>query len=190
MPMKSEELYYDHYKDTFIEQKFYLSRRNKFTLYLFLLLLLFGFQLENPQTIEMLVNKLVESKLPGAKVGFDSINLILEFVFLWVAVTYYQINFTVERTYDYLHKVEEKLSKDNYSIEREGKDYKKDYPLLLNLVYWFYIIALPLLVITFSVLKLINVCDYGFVVLQIIILSVTIALSCLYFIRRCFYEDS
>lgn len=188
--MKSEDLYYDHYKDTFAEQKTYLSRRNKFTLYLFLLLLVFGFQLENPQTIEMLVNKLVESKLPDAKVGFDSINLLLEFVFLWVAVTYYQINLTVERTYDYLHTVEKKLSKDNYSIEREGKDYKKDYPLLLNLVHWFYIIALPLLIISFSALKLIHICDYGFVVLQIIVLALTIVFSGLYFIRRCFHKES
>ena len=96
--MKSEELYYDHYKETFEEQKSYLSRRNKFTLYLFILLLVFGFQLENPQTIEMLVNKVIESKIPDTKVGFGSINLLLEFVFLWVAVSYYQINFTVERT--------------------------------------------------------------------------------------------
>ena len=181
-------MYYDHYKDTFSEQKEYLARRNRLTLYLFSILMVFGFQLENPQTLEILTNKLIESKVPDVSIGFDIINLLFEFLFLWVVVTYYQVNFTVERTYNYIHAIEKKLSSDRFSIEREGKDYKKDYPFLLNLVHWFYIIALPLMVVVFSVLKLIHVCDYGYTILQVFIFAVAIAFSILYFIRRCFHK--
>lgn len=187
--MTSEELYYDHYKDTFAEQKGYLARRNKLTLYLFLILMVFGFQLDNPQTIELFTSKLIESKVPDATIGFDIINLLFELLFLWVVVSYYQVNFTVERTYKYIHAIEAKLSSDKFCINREGKDYKKDYPFLLTLVHWFYIIALPLLVIIFSVLKIIHRCDYGFVALQIVVLAVAIIFSILYIIRRCFHKD-
>ena len=187
--MTSEDLYYDHYKDTFAEQKGYLARRNKLTLYLFLLLMVFGFQLENPQTIELFTNKFIESKVPDAIIGFDIINLLFEFLFLWVVVSYYQVNFTVERTYKYIHAIEAQLSSDKFCINREGTDYKKYYPFLLTLVHWFYIIALPLLVIVFSVLKIIHRCDYGFVTLQIVVLVVAIIFSILYIIRRCFHKD-
>jgi hypothetical protein len=187
--MTSEELYYDHYKDTFAEQKGYLARRNKLTLYLFLLLMVLGFQLENPQTIELFTNKLIVSKVPDATIGFDIINLLFELLFLWVVVSYYQVNFTVERTYKYIHAIEAKLSSNEFSINREGKDYKKDYPFLLTLVHWFYIIALPILVIVFSVLKIIHCRDYGFVALQIVVLAVVIIFSILYIFHRCFHKD-
>ena len=159
--MNHEELYYDHYKDTFAEQKGYLSRRNKMTLYLLILLIVLGFQLDNPQTLEILVNKIIESKVQDIKFSFDIINLLFEFLLLWVVTSYYQINLTVERTYKYIHSIEISLSKENLVVEREGNDYKNNYPLLLNLVHWFYIIALPILVITFSIMKLIHCNDYG-----------------------------
>ena len=184
--MTKEEMYYDHYKDTFTEQKGYLTRRNRLTIYLFALLLLFGFLLDNPQQIETLVNKLIDSKVKDVKFSFDCINLLFEIVFLWVVVSYYQINFTVERTYKYIHSLEEKLVSQGYNIEREGKHYKEYHPILLDIVHWFYILALPVMVITMSVIKISHRCDYDFVCLRVFILLIVIVLSVSYLIRRCF----
>lgn len=184
--MTSESDFYDYYKESFAEQKAFVAQRNKLTIWLFLILLVFGFQLENPQSLESIFNKVLENKQPGVTFGFEWVNVFMEFLFIWIVVSYYQANLAVERTYDYIHALEQKLSASgDYKIEREGEHYKNSYTLFHKIVHWFYVLALPLLVVTFSILKITHSAEYGFQLIQIILLSIVVIVSLLYLIQRC-----
>jgi len=140
----TEENFYDHYKETCSQMKEYNAKRDRLTLYLIICLALFVVCLTNPDVITAVTNNYINAEKSIIKVNFAALNSLLVYVTAYIALQYYQVCLTIERTYRYLNFIEEELSKNGYKITREGKDYAKKYPLLGNVANIFYAWGIPM----------------------------------------------
>lgn len=152
---KKIEILYDHYKDTFENQKIYLGKRNNYTLICLGLILVISFEISNPQQSISISNALIEKNIGVVKIDFSYINSVLIFILFWVVKMYYNHIFLIEKTYDYIHKIEKKLSQElnPFKITREGKTYLNHYPWLSNVVDKIYTVGFPLSVIFVAISK-------------------------------------
>ncbi len=149
------DLLYDHYKDSFSQIKDAEKKRE----YLFLFSLCFSvivaLQIGEPNLVLNISQEFVKTKLgEGAKINLNTIFSGIQFVWLWVLMMYYQKNVSIERQYDYLHTIEEQLSKSSsLIIQREGKSYLNKYPWFLWIVYRVYTVVFPLSIISVALMK-------------------------------------
>ncbi len=152
---KKIEIFYDHYKDTFENQKVYLQKRNYYTLICIGLIATLSFQISSPDQAVIISNELIKKNVGNIKVDFSYINNILNFALLWVVIMYYQINFLIEKTYKYIHEIEERLTIEMkpFEITREGKVYIDHYPWLSEVVHKIYSVGFPLTLICVSIIK-------------------------------------
>jgi hypothetical protein len=152
---KKIEILYDHYKDTFENQKVSLNKRNLYTLICLGLIALLSFQISNPQQSVDISNEIIKNKLGEISINFNYINNIMTFALLWIVIMYYQINFLIERIYKYLQGIEVELTKEMkpYEISREGKTYLDHYPWLSEIVHRIYTVVFPLILISVAFIK-------------------------------------
>lgn len=152
---KKIEILYDHYKDTFENQKVYLQKRNYYTFICLGLILSLSFQISNPEQSIIISNELVKNNIGDIKIDFSYINNILTFALLWIVIMYYQINFLIEKIYKYIHEIEEKLTNalNPFEITRESKTYLDHYPWLSEVVHKIYSIVFPLVLISVAIIK-------------------------------------
>jgi hypothetical protein len=155
MDEKKLEIYYDHYKDTFENQKNYLQKRNNYFLIGLVLLVTLSFQISNPEQSIQISNTLIKDKIGEITIDFAFINSILLFAFLWIVIMYFQINLLIERNYRYIKNIEETLSKNlsPYEISREGKTYIKQLPWFSSVVHRIYSIFFPIILVLVICLK-------------------------------------
>jgi hypothetical protein len=152
------EILHDHYKDTFSHQLGYLKRRNRFSLYLFLALVIMFLEVTSPNGTETIISKLISEYLG------DSVSLETDFVrcltwlFLFgLVVQYCQTTVSVERQYVYLHKLEKELTpffSSKIPFTREGESYLKNYPMLSNWIDILYKWVFPVVLVAFTGVKL------------------------------------
>jgi len=148
--MTEIELYYDHYKETFVNLKRYLQLRDRFLLVSLITLALVFFQVHLPEETANVFDALIKNKLGSdLSVDFGSINTLLLVILLGAVVKYFQTNLYIDRTYEYLHQAEKELSLNikKFSITREGESYLSNYPLVLSLVSRIYTVLFPILLI-------------------------------------------
>jgi hypothetical protein len=152
---KKIEILYDHYKDTFENQKSYLQKRNYYTWICLGLIATLSFQMANPDESSVISTELIKKNIGDIKIDFSYINNVLTFTLLWVVIMYYQINFLIEKTYKYIQEIEGKLTKEMkpFEISREGKTYLDHYPWLSEVVHKIYSIGFPVTLICVSVIK-------------------------------------
>ena len=191
--MTSEEILYDHYKDTFEQQKKYLRRRDGLTVLLFVvvgLMLLYGYI---PGTLQSALGGYIEKQLESPLlVDFTYVQSVFLAFFLWVWVQYCQIVMTVENTYTYIHRLEEKLTDQKCEISREGKSYLNPYPALKWAVDKFYCWVLPALIVLASILKFVNELHSGepHIWFDGIILLLVVIVALFFFSFRALHEDA
>ncbi len=152
---KKVEILYDHYKDTFDNQKASLQKRNNYTLICLGLIATLSFQMSNPDQSNVISNELIKKNIGDIKIDFSYINNILTFALLWVVIMYYQINFLVEKIYKYIQEIEKNLTNEMkpFEITREGKTYLDHYPWLSEVVHKIYTIGFPVTLIIVSIIK-------------------------------------
>jgi hypothetical protein len=152
------QILYDHFKDTFEIQKSNIQKRNYLTIICLCLIALLSFQISNPNETTEISAELIKKNIGNIKIDFKYINNILTFSLLWTVITYYQINLQIEKLFNYIHTIEEKLSKDLKLPEfsREGKSYLSNYPFLLTFVDTIYKLGFPLALIFVSIIKFIT----------------------------------
>ena len=146
---KKIEILYDHYKDTFENQKSSLQKRNYYTLICLGLIATLSFQMSNPDQSNVISNELIKKNIGDIKIDFSYINNVLTFALLWVVIMYYQINFLIEKIYKYIQEIEMK----QFEISREGKTYLDHYPWLSEVVHKIYSIGFPVTLICVSIIK-------------------------------------
>lgn len=80
---------------------------------------------------------------------------------LWILITYVLIRYVqdilyIERQYIYLGKLEEEISASGSIniFECEGKNYQKNYPIVLNLIDLFYKMLMPVLFTTINSIRI------------------------------------
>jgi hypothetical protein len=155
MDEKKLEIFYDHYKDTFENQKTYLQKRNTYSVVALLLMVVLSFQISEPDATIAISKQIIDEKLAKITIDFAYLNSLFLFTFLWVLIMYFQINLLIERNYKYIHEIEAELSKHliPFQISREGNAYLKQYPWISSLVYRIYTIVFPITLIGISLIK-------------------------------------
>jgi hypothetical protein len=111
---------------------------------------------------------------------------------------YYQIIFTIEKHYLYIHEIEENLTEvfKPFEICREGKNYLNHYPLLSFVVDKIYTIVFPSAIILFAICKWMivkekdvgeSLSNWNFLIDTVVLFSI-ILISLLYLIHRHFND--
>jgi hypothetical protein len=152
---KKIEILYDHYKDTFENQKVFLLKRNYYTLIILGLIATLSFQISNPDQSNVISSEIIKKNIGDITIDFSYINSVLNFALLWVVIMYYQINLLIEKIYKYIQEIEGKLTNEMapFEISREGKTYLDHYPWLSEVVHKIYSICFPVTLICVAIIK-------------------------------------
>lgn len=173
---------YDHYNKTFEQQKDFLVKRDHFTIYILLAMVLYVLLMSYPQTLTQVVDVYAKEAIgfDGTLINFSILNTGIIYLLLWLLLQYYQVSLTIEKWYDYLYLLEGKLR-----ISRESKSYASDYPILKNAVNFLYTWCLPLGIASFSMVRVIGLFRFGvFTWVDVIGLVLIAIMSLLYFSDR------
>lgn len=151
------EILYDHYKETFSLSKEAQVRRNKSFVFLCVLEAVSFLLLVRPEKVFELIHGGINKEL---NVTLQLSNTIIQ-TLLWLLIVYIMIRYIqdmlyIERQYIYLDNLEKKIA-DLGSINifaREGENYQKDYPMVLNFIDLFYKMLMPIL---FALINLVRI---------------------------------
>lgn len=143
---------HDHYKESFLHIREREKQRDR--LFLFVIALI-GVLFLEIQYSDVFSNILGNIKLEFVELDISiipiSIFLSVTWTYLFVIVLKYcQSTILIERQYEYLHHLEDKISQlfgDQSVYRREGRAYLNKYPLFSDLVWIFYILLFPTIVI-------------------------------------------
>lgn len=162
------ETLYDHYKETYSLSKSAQERRNKGFVLLCVLEAISFLMTWNPAWICGLLNDAASKKLESTiQISSNILQTTLWILIAYVLVRYIQDVLYIERQYGYIAHLEKKISElmgDNL-FSREGENYTKDYPIVLNLIDLFYKMLCPVLFSVINVYHIIqewNSSAYGF----------------------------
>lgn len=147
--MNNIEILYDHYKETINEIKKQENKRNYlFIMVLIHILVLFLITLRPESVCNTISDLLKEQWKMGFYFSINIVQIVLMITMLYCVIRYYQINIQIDKTYPYIHKIEEELSEQiSNNFGREGKNYFKQYPKTQNIVYYSYKYIFPFLFI-------------------------------------------
>lgn len=148
----------DHYKDTFSHQLNYLKQRNRLFFYLLVVLTLMFFQVVSPSESDTIISKFVSKKIGEDVVLKTSfVRGMLWFALLSLVLRYCQTTVHIERQYIYVHKLEKEVAAfypNSVAFTREGKSYRKDYPILSDWADILYVWVFPVLLLIFITVKI------------------------------------
>lgn len=155
--MDALELLYDHYKETFSLSKAAQERRNKNFVILCILEALSFLLLIRPEIASKLIltgiNKDMETPL---QLSNAIIQTLLWLLIAYVMIRYIQDVLYVERQYLYLDNLEKEIARLSSTgiFTREGINYQRDYPMVLNFIDLFYKMLMPVL---FAVINIVRI---------------------------------
>lgn len=165
---KQLDILHDHYKDTFARIRSAEKARDRLFLWVIALYALLSLEIGYPAAVS---GSLGSVSIAGAIVNLQALPLPALLDVTWVltlaiALRYCQGTILVERQYPYLHMLERTISgllRDAHAVEsnrpshapqldpniyqREGQVYLNEYPLLLNVTWFAYVILFPVIVI-------------------------------------------
>ena len=155
--MSNIEILYDNYKETVNETKKQENKRNKlFVIILLHIFVLFLISIRPDSMTNIISELLIEQWKMGFYFSINTVQIIIMISMLYCVVRYYQINIHIDKTYPYIHKIEEELSnKISRNLGREGKNYLNQYPITQNIVYYSYKFIFPALFIIALIYRLI-----------------------------------
>jgi hypothetical protein len=146
------EVLHDHYKESFLHIREREKQRDRLFMFVIALIGVLFLEIQYSDMFSMILGNV---KLEFIELNISimpiSVFLSVTWTYLFVIVLKYcQTAIFIERQYDYLHHLENNISKlfghqDIYC--REGKAYLNRYPLFSNLVWIFYILLFPIIVI-------------------------------------------
>jgi hypothetical protein len=142
------DVLHDHYKESFALIRQREAQRDRLFLVLIGLFALLVLEVQYPANFGGALGPLSVS---GAEVDLGALPLPGLLSVSWVltlaiALRYCQAVMLVERQYDYLHRLEEKLSRelgDEDLYRREGSSYLDDYPLFQDWAWICYVFLFP-----------------------------------------------
>ena len=156
---KKIELLCDHYKDTFSHIKDALKQRDRFFLFVVLLIVLFLFQLYSPKDFGESISALISAQMGVSnKIDLTFLSSLIWFLLLASSIKYYQTVVFIERQYKYLHSLEDYISPffDGKAFTREGKSYLTNYPKFSHWSSFLYTFFYPVLLIIILLIKLVS----------------------------------
>ena len=187
------EVLYDHYKDTFEQQKKYLAKRDHLTVLLMILAILLIGLIFDPNYISIKLNTIINAQVNNLVFDFEFINTGLIIAFFWFSLQYYMIVLQIEKMYKYLDQCETSLCAGytEFKINREGAYYLRSYPWMKTLADKFFVLGIPIGFIALSVCKIVN--EWSWIsnlhYIDIIVLFLTSLYALLYISNRVFHEE-
>lgn len=191
--MEGIEVLYDHYKDTFEQQKRYLAKRDHLTVLLMILAILLIGLIFDPNYISIKLNTIINAQVNNLVFDFEFINTGLIIAFFWFSLQYYMIVLQIEKMYKYLDQCETSLCAGytEFKINREGAYYLRSYPWMKTLADKFFVLGIPIGFIALSVCKIVK--EWSWIsnlhYIDIIFLFLTSLYSLLYISNRMFHEE-
>lgn len=163
-----------------------MNKRDKITLSVFLIFSAY-FLIEFKQVDSVtLANTVIKNKIGcSLDINYNMVSTINLLLILGITVKYFQMCLNIEKQYEYIHNLEDKINviSNEKLITREGYSYLKEYPLLSALIHRIYNFFLPVAIILSMGLKIYIICRGGFGILtaiNIIISFLTILCASLY----------
>ena len=156
--MEGLEVLYDHYKDTFEQQKGYLAKRNHLTVLLMILAILLIGLIFDPKYISCKLNTVIKAQVSNLVFDLEFVNTGLIIAFFWFSLQYYMVVLQIEKMYKYLDQCETSLCAGytGFKINREGAYYLRSYPWMKTLADKFFVLGIPIGFIALSVCKIVN----------------------------------
>lgn len=186
--MDEKELIYDHYKDSFEQQKQYLKKRERLTMMILLCMILLLAFVHDPSVVSSKINTAIGASIQGLQFDMKYLNTFVLYFTLWTVVQYYQVIFVIEKMYCYLRLTEDKFTEtcSTAKITREGSFYLEYNSWFSNLVDVCYVYLLPSTIAIIAVVKLINEWDWktNFKYIDIAALFILFIASLLYIVAR------
>lgn len=142
-------LYYDHYKETNKLNKEAQKKRDRYYLLLCLIEALSFLLSLKPADVCNIIKGGINSQLKMTlEFSNDIIQTVVWMLIAYISIEYFKKVLCIERQYSYINKLEKKIDflcgKDSL-FNREGEDYQKNYPIVLNLTDLFYKMISPVL---------------------------------------------
>lgn len=194
--MKSEENYYDHYKDSFEQQKNYIHKRDRYTIALLAMVSVLCLKVVDIEDVNRNINIIISQYIGNINIDIKYIGVALSYIYLWLIIQYYQVCLTIEKMYNYIHGIEEILSIDGYKIEREGVNYLKSYPWLKSLTHRIYVLLFPVIFISIAFICAKKECTYLIEngrnfpsIISLVAYIISILMSLLYLSNRWCHEE-
>ena len=180
--------YYDHYKDTQEMIRSYIAKRDKYTIILLCVVAVISYVTIDSATCSQIINEILNHQFGLSAISFRVINAIFLAVLLFVVLQYYQVCLNIEKSYRYIHNVENTLSEiSQMNIDRESKSYLNNYPKTQWLAHRFYTYILPIIIIAISTYKLVVELQSDNIAIKIVdgvLICATIICSFAYVIDR------
>ena len=147
-----------HYKDSFAQTLPHIKRRDRIFRILLIILVVMLFELLSGYDIYEDLLKLLKLKwkIAASKTFMDMLFWALFFGF---SFRYYQCVVAVERNYEYIHKLEDKISCVIGSLvlfTREGKWYLSDRPAILRYAHGAYVTMIPPVLIIGAIARIVT----------------------------------
>lgn len=191
--MEGTDVLYDHYKDTFEQQKGYLAKRDHLTVLLMVLVILLIGLIFNPDYISTRMNLVIGAQVDKLAFDFDFLNTGFIIAFFWFSLQYYMVVLQIEKMYDYIKECEDKLCEGftDFKINREGAYYLKAYPWMKELADKFFAIGIPVGFSILTITKIVNEWNWNSYLhyVDIVFLALTTVFSLLYLSNRIFHEE-
>lgn len=156
MDSASLAILHDHYKESFSNIREREKQRDRLFLILIGILGLLFLEIHYPANLQKCVKEVGATGVTFYINAF-SISIITSATwtsFLTLIFRYCQSSITVERQYDYIHKLEDAISSqlgDGSIYRREGHAYNLNYPVFSKWVYIFYVYLFTIIVIGLQV---------------------------------------
>lgn len=185
--MTDESIFYDHYKDSFEQQKSYLAKRDKFTVIILVLITLMVGFIYDPNLVSSKINTAIQTSFGDLTFDFKYLNTALVFLSLWSILQYYQVVILIEKMYDYIKLCEHTLSASgDYKVSREGDFYQKKNKWFGKLTDFCYVYIFPSAIVAISISKVVKEWSWStnFKFIDFVGLSLIIVFSILYIVVR------
>lgn len=157
--MDSMEILYDHYKETNNLSREAQVRRNKSFLFLCILQAIMFLLLIRPEKAFDLIASGINAQVDfSLQIGNTIVQTLLWIIITYMLIRYIQDVLYVERQYEYLDKIEKEISEIGKMkiFEREGNNYQRQYPIVLNLIDLFYKMFMPVFFIVINTIRIIK----------------------------------
>lgn len=184
---------YDHYKDSIDYLKKDLVKRDKLTISVFISFIIYFLIEVKPLHSVNIANTWAKDKL-GVSLGinYSLLSTTILLFLLWYIIRYFQMCLNIEKQYDYIHKLENKINKmiEKDFITREGHSYLSEYPLLSALIHRIYNFFLPIGIAISFVIKIIFIPSHDFSALYIVNIIIQLMIILCIFLYLLFtYRD-
>ena len=155
--MTTSELLYDHYKDTCQVIRDQIKQRNQLFIYVVLIISTQFIFMLSPNSVLNIFSLWIDKNYT-LKIDFslNMVQSILWLFMLYITIRYIQETINIEQGYTYIHSLENKLNNLEICIDREGKNYLTDYPIVKNIIHYIYQLVFPLIYILLVLIEIIK----------------------------------